>query len=436
MTEAALVMFGLLIGGAIGAWCARHLLKGRLAPDTAAAAATIVELRGQISHKEAEIAALRLALESEKVIAAEGKARLESDRENFAEQRRQITEMEQKVKDTFAALSAEALKNSNEQFVTMAEGRLKPVREQLERYELQIKDLEKHRAEAYGGLTKHLQSLQQNSEKLSSETSQLVAALRQPGAKGKWGEVTLQRIVELLGMSAQCDFETQATLDNRLRPDMLVKLPGGRTLAVDSKVNTSAYLDAINAELEDKRDACMSRFIGDVRSTVKQLAAKEYWKQLTPSPEFVVMFMPGEAFFAAALTADPDLLTQCADQKVLLASPTTLIALLLAVRHGWQQQQVAENAQKIADVGRDLYDRLCSFIGHIENVRKGLEKAVEAYNGAIGNWSSRTMPTARKLKELGAAETGKELLDLDMVESVLKSAPLSVEPARELRQIA
>jgi DNA recombination protein RmuC len=431
-----MLTLGLVAGGAIGASFAWLRVKGRLAPDAAAAAATIAELRSQSTNKEHELATLRQALDSERVTAADGKARLESAREHFAEQRRQIGEMEQKVKDTFAALSAAALKNSNEQFVGMAEVRLKPLRDQLERYEVNIKELEKHRAEAYGGLTKHLDSLQQNSEKLSSETSQLVAALRQPGAKGKWGEVTLQRIVELLGMSAQCDFETQATLDNRLRPDMLVKLPGGRMLAIDSKVNTSAYLDAVNAELEDQRDACMARFLGDVRSTVRQLAAKEYWKQLTPNPEFVVMFMPGEAFFAAAVTADPDLLIHCADQKVLLASPTTLIALLLAVRHGWQQQQVADNAQQIADAGRSLYERLCVFASHLESIRTGLQRAAEGYNKAIGSWTTNAIPGARRLKELGAAESGRELEAPELIETTLRPVPPGEDFPADIRQIA
>jgi DNA recombination protein RmuC len=437
MSEALMLILGLIAGGVIGASFAWLRAKGRLAPDSAAAGATIGELRSQIAVRDRELTSLRQAYESEKVTAADGKARLESAREHFTEQRRQIAEMEQKVKDTFGALSAAALKNSSEQFITLADEKLNPLRQQLKRYEDQIAALEKSRQEAYGGLSEKLVSLDQRSAALGKEAGNLVSLLRASGTKGKWGEVTLQRIVEMLGMSAQCDFEMQATLDNRSRPDLLVKLPGGRVLAVDSKVNTSAYLDAVSAEVESERKACMARFVSDVSNTAKRLAAKEYWKQLTPNPEFVVMFMPGEAFFSAALLADPDLLIQCAEQKVLLASPTTLIALLLAVRHGWQQQQVAENAQRIADAGRELYDRMCTFVTHLDNLRKGLDKAVEAYNGAVGNWEGRTMPYARKLKELGAAETGKEMIEPGLLESTLRPAPtMENDPPATYRQIA
>jgi DNA recombination protein RmuC len=299
---------------------------------------------------------------------------------------------------------------------------MKPLREQLGRYEQGIKELEKVRAEAYGGLSKHLESRETRSDRLGKETGQLVAALRQSGAKGKWGEVTLQRVVELAGMSEHCDFETQATQAGGQRPDLIVYLPGRRMLAVDSKVNTAAYLDAVNAKDDADRDRLMAKYAADVRNTLKSLSGKEYWRLLSPAPEFVVMFMPGEAFFAAAVSQDRDLLVDGVDKGVLLASPTTLIALLLAVRHGWQQQQVAENAEKIAAAGRDLYDRLCTFVGHLELVRAGIEKAAEAYNKAVGNWESRTMPGVRKLRELGA-DTGKDTEALTTIDMPLRAIP-------------
>lgn len=406
---------GLALGGYIG------YLRGRSA--VAGEAAALGEVRGQLAAKEAELLAIRKALESEKVIGAESRARLESAREHFAEQRKQIDEMQVKVKETFAALSATALKSSNEQFLTLAETRLKPVRELMERYEKQIKELEEARAKAYGGLNERLDEMKQGAEALKSQATQLVAALRSPGAKGKWGEVTLQRIVELAGMTEHCDFDTQVSTDSGRRPDLVVHLPGGRTLAIDSKVNTSAYLDAVNMTDEAARKELLTKFTAEVRTTLRNLSGKEYWKQFTPSPEFVVMFMPGEAFFAAALSADPDLLVQGISNGVLLASPTTLIALLMAVRHGWQQQQIADNAQRIAEAGRELYDRLCGFAGHLDDVRGGLAKAAEAYNKAVGNWSSRTLPSAKKLKELGAAEAGKEVAELPIIETQLRVLP-------------
>ncbi len=430
MAEALCVIIGVGFGIAIGWYIG--LLRGRSA--VAGEAAALGEVRGQLSAKDAELVAIRQTLELEKVASAESRARLESAREHFAEQRKQIDEMQAKVKETFTALSATALKSSNEQFLTLAETRLKPVRELMERYEKQIKELEEARAKAYGGLTEKLATMQQGADRLSSETSQLVAALRSPGAKGKWGEVTLQRIVELSGMSPHCDFTTQSTQDSGQRPDLIVNLPGGRQLAVDSKVNTSAYLDAINATTDDDRKRGLERYVATVRTTLKELSGREYWKQFNPSPEFVVMFMPGEAFFSAAVSADPDLLVDGVDDRVILASPTTLIALLMAVRHGWQQQQVADNAQRIADAGRELYDRLCGFVGHLDDVRGGIMKAADAYNKAVGNWTTRTLPSAKKLKDLGAAEVGQEVAELPAIETQLRVLPHDEASAGESRR--
>lgn len=401
------ILVGLIAGGAGGVYVGLLLGKGALGGKVSALEATLVEVRGQVSTKEAELSAIREALEKQKVDGAESKARLESAREHFAEQRRQIEDMEKKVKETFTALSATALKSNNEQFLTLAETKMKPLREQLHRYEQHLKELEKARSEAYGGLSKHLTSLEDRSERLGRETSQLVAALRQSGAKGKWGEATLQRIVELSGMSKHCDFDTQVTLAGGQRPDLVVKLPGDRMLVVDSKVNTSAYLDAMNATDEAERNMFLAKYAGEVRGTLKALGGKEYWKQFTPAPEFVVMFMPGEAFFAAAMSQDRDLLVDGIDKGVILASPTTLIALLLAVRHGWRQQDMAENAERIAAAGRELYERLCTFVSHLDGVRIGIEKAAAAYDDAVGNWERRTLPSVRKLKNLGADGSNK-----------------------------
>ena len=410
------------------------LLRGRSVVDGEAAA--LGEVRGQLAARDADLAAIRKTLEIEKVAGAESRARLESAREHFAEQRKHIDEMQTKVKETFGALSATALKSNNEQFLTLAETRLKPVRELMERYEKQIKELEEARAKAYGGLSERLDDMKQGAEALKSQATQLVAALRSPGAKGKWGEVTLQRIVELAGLTEHCDFATQVSTEGGRRPDLVVKLPGGRMLAIDAKVNTSAYLDAINHADEARRREHLTRFTTEVRTTLRSLSGKEYWKQFSPSPEFVVMFMPGEAFFAAALSADPDLLVQGISSGVLLASPTTLIALLMAVRHGWQQQQVADNAQRIADAGRELYERLCGFAGYLDDVRGGIQKAADAYNKAVGNWSGRTLLSAKRLKELGAADAGKELSEAQTMDLSLRAVPrIEDSPTNQARLV-
>ena len=411
MIEAILILVGLVVGGAVvfGVMMRR---RGVLVGEVSGLSATLAEVRSQLETRETELAAVRQALESEKIVTADVKARMESASENFAEQRKQFAEMDKKLKDSFEALSAAALRSNNEQFVTLADAKMKPLREQLERYEKYIRELENTRREAYGGLTKHLTALEQRSERLGTETSQLVAALRQSGTKGKWGELTLQRVVELTGMTEHCDFDLQVSIegsDGRQRPDLVVRMPGERSLVVDAKVNTGAYFDAVNATTEEDRQRHMAKYAKDVRSTLVELGRREYWKAFSPAPEFVVMFMPGEAFFAAAVSQDHDLIADGVEKGVIAASPTTLIALLLAVRHGWQQHKMAENAQKIADAGRDLYDRLCTFVEHLDAVRGGIEKAAEAYNKAVGNWQHRTEPGARKLKELGAADVGKEL---------------------------
>jgi DNA recombination protein RmuC len=441
MTTAVFLMLGMVAGGAIGLWvgglrarreAAAEILQ--LTCDVSSAQATLQELRVQLSGRDGEIAVLRKAIDLEKESSTDARARLDAARVHFAEQRQQIEEMEKKVKATFAELSGAALKSSSEQFITLADAKLQPLKQQLERYEKQISELEKTRATAYGGLDQKLTSLEQSEARLLAETGQLVAALRQPGAKGKWGEVTLQRIVELAGMSSYCDFSTQATNEGGQRPDLVVKLPNQRTLVVDSKVNATAYLDAVNATTDDDRRRHLQRYAGAVRATLKSLGGKEYWKQFSPAPEFVVMFMPGEAFFSAALAEDPDLIIDGVDAGVILASPTTLVALLMAVRHGWQQQQVAENAERIAAAGRELYDRLCTFAKHLDGVRGGLAKAAEAFNSAVGSFTTRTLPAASKLKELGAATDSADLVTLQMVDASLRALPVYEDERGETRQ--
>jgi DNA recombination protein RmuC len=417
LLESLFVLLGLAIGLALGWYLGALRTRGSIGAEAASAKASLEEVRSHLVTRDAELASLRQVVETEKVAGAASKASLESAREHFAEQRKQIEQLKEKLGDAFKALSADALKNNNEQFTAMAETRMKPLREQLERYEKQLGELEKTRASAYGGLTEKLDALQQRETQLSAQTQQLVAALRQPGAKGRWGEVTLQRIVELAGLTEHCDFITQSTQTGGQRPDMIVQLPGGRCLAIDSKVNTSAYLDAMSAVTDADKSRLIDKFVAEVRTTLRGLGSKEYWRDLAPAPEFVVMFMPGEAFFSTAVGKDPALITDGLEQhRVLLASPTTLIALLMAVRHGWQQQQASDSAKLIAETGRELHERLCKFVEHLEKMRDGLAKACNSYNEAVGNLETRTLPGARRLKELGAGSSGElaEGLAIDM----------------------
>ncbi len=429
MSNALLLLIGLVIGAAAGVGIG--LLRGRqegarqaaqLGEEAAGLNATLHEVRGQLTVQAEELTAARARLEEEKIAGTRAKARLEAAQQSLDEQRQQLAETDKRMRDAFTALSATALKNSGEQFISLAEARLKPLREQLERYEKQIAELEKARSEAYGGLSKHINTLEERSNRLGQETNALVAALRDTRAKGRWGEISLQRIVELAGMSEHCDFAAQQHLESGQRPDLVVHLPGGRILAIDSKVNTSAYLDALQAAEEAEQKRLLEKYARDVRATLKALGAKEYWRQFSPAPEMVVMFVPGEAFFAAALSHDRDLIIDGIGMGVLPASPTTLIALLYAIRHGWQQQQMAENAERIAAAGRELYGRLCKFTEHLDGIRVGLDKAGKAYNDAVGSWERRALPAAQKLSELGAAEPGKALTELSEIDASLRFA--------------
>jgi len=238
----------------------------------------------------------------------------------------------------------------------------------------------------------------------STATGSLVSSLKQPQVKGRWGELTLRRVVELAGMSPHCDFDEQKSTDTeegRLRPDLTVHLPGGTQIVVDVKVPLHAFFKAVTAQSDAEYRDAMMQHAGLVREHIRGLASKEYWKQFEPTPEFVVLFVPGESFFSAALEQDRTLIEDAIDKRVVLASPTTLIALLRAVAYGWKQQIVAENAERIKDLGKELYDRLVKFAEHVSEIAKGLERASKAYNSAVASFDSRLIPSARKFREMG-----------------------------------
>jgi DNA recombination protein RmuC len=403
--------------------------------SAAAATADANAVRVELEARKLEADQVRMRLREAETSLAAATTRDAVTRQRLDEEHRMLAELERKFTETFKALAADALKSSNESFLTLAGERLDsvhkqavadldarhlaienivaPARDSLMKLDTELRRMEENRRGAHDVLTTQLQSL-------TSQTNRLVDALKTPTVRGRWGEIQLKRVVEIAGMVERCDFFEQAgvtTVDGRLRPDMRIQLPGAKCVVVDAKVPLRGYMEALDAANEAERIARLRDHARQIRNHVEQLSSKSYWDAFAQTAEFVVLFLPGEMFFSAALQEDPDLIEDAASRKVILATPTTLIALLKAVAYGWRQEQLAENAGRISELGRQLHERLATMTDHFGKVGRSLHSAVEDFNRAVGSFEGRVLPAARRFREL-AVGGKQEIAVLEPVDGV------------------
>ena len=442
-----------LAGAFLGSVIAWFLLKTKAASSNAADLAT---LRERLGGKDAEVQKLQSALNNEvaehkhsREESGQLRAALEGERRAATERMASFKNATDELSEKFKALSRDALEDNNQSFLQLANSTLerfqqtakgdleqrqqaidqlvKPLKESLEKVDGKIGEIEKARSGAYAELREQVKNLATSQTKLQTETGNLVNALRAPHVRGRWGEIQLRRVIELAGMLQYCDFveqETVTTSDGRIRPDVIVKLPGNRTIVIDAKVPFDAFYESISTTDDIVRSAKLKDHARLVRTHIGNLSKKSYWEAVQPTPEFVLLFLPGETFYSAALEIDPKLIEDGVAQGVIIATPTTLIALLKAVSYGWRQEQMATNAHEVSKLGKDLYDRLRTFSNYFADIGRGLDRALDSYNKGVGSLEARVLVTARKFKERGAL-AGEEIEVLEPIDKLAR--PLSLD---------
>src|SRR6266536_3727594 len=451
MVPVALVFFGTIIGAVVVWLTLRARGTERYAAGKADSVTQIATLNERLASKDRELQRLQDAFEKERAELSSTKeqnsrlkADLEGERRAAQERAESFKQAAEALAEKFKALSRDALKDNNQEFLNLARATLekfqatakgdleqrrqaidqlvKPLKESLEKVDGKIGDLEKARAGAYAELREQVKTLTTQQLQLQNETGNLVKALRAPHVRGRWGEIQLRRVVELAGMLQYCDFteqETVATEDSRIRPDLIVRLPGNRTIVVDSKVPFDAFYESISTTDDEIRGARLKDHARLVRTHIGYLSKKSYWESVQPTPEFVLLFLPGETFYSAALENDPKLNEDGVNQGVIIATPTTLIALLKAVSYGWRQEQMASNAHEVSKLAKDLYDRLRTFTNYFADIGRGIERALDSYNRGVGSLESRVLVTARKFKERGAI-AGEQIEILDPIDKITR----------------
>lgn len=463
--EYLMLVIGLVVG--CGAGVAVGLMRARGLADRqrselesrAVAAETLAgQLKDLLAAGDKAAAGLRDQLDAERTARTAAETRLEESTRALAEQKKLLDDAQGRLVDVFKSLSADALKSNSEEFRKQAQqtlaavveqargdlgkreeaikGLVAPLAKALGEFDQQVRQIEAQRSKDYGGLREYLQAVAGGQQQLEAETRKLVAAMSQPRARGVWGELTLRRVVEVAGMSDHCDFDEQTTVDGQagwLRPDMTIHLPRGRQIVVDAKAPMGAYLAALDAETEEARRAALDNHARQIREHVKKLAAKEYWAALPATPEMVVLFVPGESFFSAALDCDRTLIEDGAAKRVVLASPTTLIALLRAVSYGWQQEAVAENAQKISDLGKQLYERICKWAEYMAGAGRSLRQTVDRFNEAMGSLERMVLPSARRFRELGIGST-RDVAEAELIDQVPRALPAELGASERPQQ--